>query len=140
MNRRLLSILALSVAVLSGIVFGSSAKGQPGISQPTPRLIQLNQAALTSSAVFNGPPETVIMLSGYMVLAPSTSAGKHSTKGYEEAVIVLSGSGEMRIAGGSTFNLKPYAVAYCPPLTEHDVINTGSDTLRYIWVVAKTQQ
>ena len=79
------------------------------------------------------------MHSGYMVLAHSKSVGKHSTRGYEEAVIVLSGSGEMRITDGPTFTLKPYTVAYCPPLTEHDVVNTGADTLRYIWLVAKAR-
>jgi quercetin dioxygenase-like cupin family protein len=126
-----------SIALVFCIVFVSSAIGQTGTSEPRPRLIQLNQIAVKSSDVFNGPPETVSMLSGYMVLPPSKSVGKHSTKSYEEAVIVLSGSGEMRITGGTTFNLKPYTVAYCPPLTEHDVINTGSDTLRYIWLVAK---
>ena len=80
------------------------------------------------------------MRSGYMVLAPSKSAGKHSTKTYEEAIIVLSGFGEMRMTGKSTLNLRPYSVAYCPPMTEHDVINTGSDTLRYIWLAAKAQR
>ena len=127
----------LSIAFALGIALASPALAQTGLRKPVPRLIQLNQAAVESSDVFKGPPETVTMHSGYMVLAPSKSVGKHSTKSYEEAVIVLSGSGEMRITGGTTFNLKPYTVAYCPPLTEHDVINTGSDTLRYIWLVAK---
>jgi quercetin dioxygenase-like cupin family protein len=79
------------------------------------------------------------MRSGYMILAPSKSVGKHSTKGYEEAVIVLAGKGEMRITGGPTLHLRGYSIAYCPPMTEHDVVNTGPDTLRYIWLVAKTQ-
>ncbi len=80
------------------------------------------------------------MFSGYMVLPPSKSVGKHSTKSYEEAVIVLSGTGEMRITDGPTFKLRPYTIAYCPPLTEHDVTNNGGDTLRYIWLVAKAQR
>jgi hypothetical protein len=29
------------------------------------------------------------------------------------------------------------AVAYCPPGTEHDVVNTGAVPLRYIYLVAK---
>ena len=79
------------------------------------------------------------MRSGYMVLAPSKSVGKHSTRHNEEAVIVLAGTGEMRIVNGPTLKLTPYCVAYCPPATEHDVINTARDTLRYIWLVAKAK-
>ena len=130
----------LSIAFALGVALTSPALAQTGLPKPIPRLIQLNQAAVESCDVFKGPPETVTMHSGYMVLAPSKSVGKHSTRGYEEAVIVLSGAGEMRITGGPTFTLAPYTVAYCPPLTEHDVINTGADTLRYIWLVAKARE
>ena len=79
------------------------------------------------------------MHSGAVVLLPSKSVGNHSTENYEEAVIVLAGSGEMRISGGETLILKPNSVAYCPPHTEHDVVNTGSQPLRYLYVVAKQQ-
>ena len=78
------------------------------------------------------------MRSGYMVLAPSRSVGKHSTRGNEEAVIVLQGTGEMRLTGGKKIVLTSWSIAYCPPFTEHDVVNTGADTLRYIWLVAKS--
>ena len=105
----------------------------------TPRVIKLDPFAIESADVFKGPPETYTMRSGYMVLAPSRSVGKHSTRGNEEAVIVLAGKGEMRITGGATLHLRGYCVAYCPPQTEHDVVNTGQDTLRYIWLVAKAQ-
>jgi mannose-6-phosphate isomerase-like protein (cupin superfamily) len=72
-----------------------------------------------------------------VVLAPAKSVGKHSTKSYEEVVIVLAGTGEMRITGGKTMKLRPDVVAYCPPKTEHDVVNTGSVSLRYLYIVAK---
>jgi quercetin dioxygenase-like cupin family protein len=108
--------------------------------KPEPHLIQLDSTAPDSMDIFKGPPETVTMRSGYMVLAPSKSVGKHSTRHNEEAVIVLAGTGEMRIVNGPTLTLKPYCVAYCPPATEHDVVNTGRDTLRYIWLVANTKR
>jgi len=129
----------LSIAFLFGVTFVSPAIAQQNTPEPKPLLVHLNQAAVESCDVFKGPPETVTMHSGYMVLGPSKSVGKHSTRGYEEAVIVLSGSGEMKITAGPTFALIPYTVAYCPPLTEHDVVNTGNDTLRYIWLVAKAR-
>ena len=106
-------------------------------SAPTPRLVPFDPAATGYARILGGPPETVSMRSGYVVLQPSKTVGKHNTEGYEEAVIVLEGEGEMRLAGGRTFKLKPHVVAYCPPRTEHDVANTGREPLRYIYVVAK---
>jgi len=117
-----------------------SALAQTDKSAPKPRVTQLNPSAVDSMDIFKGPPETVTMRSGYMVLAPSKSVGKHSTRHYEEAVIVLAGTGEMKIVNGPTLKLKPYCVAYCPPNTEHDVTNTGKDTLRYIWLVANAKR
>lgn len=131
-------LLFLCAAVL---LLGSTAPAiaQPASPAPIPHIIQLDRAAMEPTDVFKGPPETHTMRSGYMVLAPTKSVGKHSTRMNEEAVLVLAGSGEMRISGGPTLKLKPYCVAYCPPLTEHDVVNTGTDTLRYIWLVARAQ-
>jgi len=132
-----LFVLLLGVALISSSPDANGQKGRP--TMPKPHLIVLNPSAAESTDVFKGPPETVTMRSGMMVLAPSKSVGKHSTRTFEEAVIVLAGTGEMRISGGEIFKLKPYCIAYCPPATEHDVINTGSDTLRYVWLVAKAQ-
>jgi len=130
---------SLSAAfVITAIPFPAGA--QSTSPQRTPHVIRLDPAAIESTDIFKGPPETYTMRSGYMVLAPSKSVGKHSTRGNEEAVIVLAGKGEMRITGGPTLQLSGYSIAYCPPMTEHDVVNTGSDTLRYIWLVAKAQQ
>jgi mannose-6-phosphate isomerase-like protein (cupin superfamily) len=79
------------------------------------------------------------MRSGSIVLLPSKNVGKHSTGDNEEALVVFAGSGEMRMANGTILNLKPYVVAYCPPDTEHDVFNTGSEPLRYVYLVARAR-
>ncbi len=104
------------------------------------KLITLDKISPDSVKVLNGPPETITMRAGYMVLAPSKSVGRHSTKDNEEAIVVLAGTGEMRIIEGSTLYLRSYCVAYCPPNTEHDVINTGTDTLRYVYIVARANK
>ena len=124
-----------SISLLIALTFQSNA--QDNQSKLTSRLITLDQASSSSTKILHGPPETVTMRSGYMVLAPLKSVGKHSTKDNEEAIVVLAGTGEMKIIGDSVLPLRPYCVSYCPPNTEHDVVNTGSDTLRYIYIVAK---
>jgi quercetin dioxygenase-like cupin family protein len=79
------------------------------------------------------------MKSGYVVLEPGHSVGKHSTEHHEEILIVLEGQGEMLFRDGSKLELKARSALYCPPETEHDVKNTGAGTLRYVYVVADAQ-
>ncbi|HMU60474.1 MAG TPA: cupin domain-containing protein [Gemmatimonadales bacterium] len=126
----------LAVPVL--VVLCNPLSAQEAAGKPVPRVVQLDATADGYTRVLGGPPETVTMRSGQVVLAPGATVGEHSTEVYEEVVIVLSGSGEMRIAGGATFLLTPGSVAYCPPQTTHDVVNTGADPLRYLYVVART--
>ena len=133
--RNLFSFLFLSAMV----TIAPSISAQSANRKPEPRVVQLDPSATDSMDILTGPPGTATMHSGYMVLAPGKSVGRHSTRGYEEALIVLAGSGEMRIINGRTMQLKPYSVAYCPPATEHDVFNTGNDTLRYVYLVAKAK-
>lgn len=60
----------------------------------------------------------------------------HSHRVNEEVFFVLSGSGDVRI-GGETFPLKSGDIVACPPggpETAHQIINSGSDELRYLAV------
>jgi len=126
-------LLAAALAVL-----GSSAlAAQDASGGPVPRVVHLDPGATGYTRLLGGPPETVTMRSGQVVLAPGEAVGKHGTDEYEEVVIVLAGSGEVRVAGGATLLLTPGSVAYCPPQTTHDVVNTGTVRLRYVYVVAR---
>jgi quercetin dioxygenase-like cupin family protein len=133
------SVLGMSLILSTGLflVIVSCACAQMKDPKAKPLVVELNVGSIDYQKILAGPPQTVSMESGLVTLAPAKSVGKHSTKSYEEAVIVLAGSGEMRITGGQTLKLKPNVVAYCPPMTEHDVVNTGSVPMRYLYVVAK---
>jgi quercetin dioxygenase-like cupin family protein len=87
-------------------------------------------------AILEGPPETVAMHSGLVVLECGKSVGKHNTENYEEVLVVLEGGGEMMITGGTALKLIAGSIAYCPPHTEHDVICTSSSKLKYVYIVA----
>ena len=89
--------------------------------------------------ILGGPPESVSMRSGLVVLSPGGSVGVHSTEGFEELVIVLMGQGEMQITGGDSLSIGEGTAVYCPPETEHNVVNTGAGALRYVYVVAKAR-
>ena len=88
-------------------------------------------------SILGGPPDSVTMRSGLVVLGPGRSVGRHSTGGFEEMVIVLDGEGEMLLGDGAVLSINRQTVAYCPPETEHDVRNCGEGPVRYIYIVAK---
>lgn len=133
-----LAVVMGEFSILLGLV-PAITFSQDKVASARPRMIQLNPVGVDSSDVFKGPPETYTMRSGYMVLGPNKSVGKHNTRNNEEALIIMAGTGEMSIAGGPTFRVKAYSIAYCPPNTEHNVTNVGTDTLRYVWLVAKAK-
>lgn len=86
------------------------------------------------------PPETVSTRSGYVVLEPGQSVGRHSTNDNEEFVVLLEGSGSFIVENGPTLKMTANTVVYCPPNHFHNVTNTGSGPLRYVYVVGKAQQ
>ena len=111
-----------------------------GQSQPKPhaKVVALDKTGSGVFPILTGPPETVTMKSGYVVLEPGRSVGRHSTEHHEELLVVLEGQGEMIFHDGSKLEIKAHTAVYCPPETEHDVTNTGSEMLRYVYVVAHT--
>jgi mannose-6-phosphate isomerase-like protein (cupin superfamily) len=130
-------VLRIIVTLILVIALSHKSYAQKTPIKPIPKLITLDNLSPSSAQVLHGPPETVTMHSGFMVLVPAKSVGKHSTKDNEEAIVVMAGKGEFKIIGGETFEMHPYSVIYCPPNTEHDVTNTGPDTLRYVYIVAR---
>lgn len=107
---------------------------------PRPKVVRIDPSAEKYFPLLEGPPETATMRSGFVVLHPSQSVGTHTTGDYEEVLVVLAGLGEMRLADGTTLHLTQHCVAYCPPAMEHDVVNTGTIPLRYVYVVAKASR
>jgi mannose-6-phosphate isomerase-like protein (cupin superfamily) len=115
------------------------AAGQTKPAPQVPLVVDLNMKSDKYQEVLGGPPKSVSMESGLVTLAPSKSGEKHSTKKYEEVLVVFTGTGEMRITGKPALSFKPNTVVYCPPMTEHYVVNTGSEPLKYLYVAAKAQ-
>ena len=108
-------------------------------AKPRAKVVVLEKSDNGILPILTGPPETVTMKSGYVVLDPGRSVGKHSTEHHEEILIVLEGQGEMQFHDGSKLAIRARNALYCPPETEHDVKNTGTTTLRYVYVVANAQ-
>jgi len=122
------SLVLAGLCAATGLALAQSDKAAA-------RAVPLQQKAAGYQELLSGPPGSAGMKSGLVVLAPGKSVGKHSTEDHEEMVIVLQGAGQMVLANGTRIDISPAAAAFSPPGTEHDVINTGSGLLRYIYVV-----
>jgi len=90
--------------------------------------------------LLDGQPQTCGMRSGRVHLAAGKNCGQHSTKDNEELLVFLAGQGKLLIGE----ELQPHIigkgkVAYIPPRTLHDVSNTGTEPLIYIYCVAPAQ-
>jgi len=86
--------------------------------------------------LLEGKPQTLGMRSGRVHLPPGQACGQHSTKNHEELLIFLSGQGELQLGPGNRLAVGVGKVAYIPPETLHDVKNTGTEPLTYIYCVA----
>ena len=83
-----------------------------------------------------GEPQTRGMRSGRVFLDGGKSCGRHSTKEHEELLVFLSGKGELLIGEkGDSFQVGRGRVCYIPPNTDHDVKNTETEPLIYVYCV-----
>jgi len=80
-----------------------------------------------------------LMHSGFVTLKPGEEVGAHDTEDYEELIVFLEGVGVVETVGVSRRPVTAHDVAYNPPHSVHNVINTGATKLRYVYVVSKAE-
>lgn len=105
---------------------------------PAPKVVKLDAQGKGHLPILNGPPETATMRAGLVVLEPGKAVGRHTTGANEELLIVLEGAGEFRL-DEKALPLVQGTALYCPPGRSHDVFNTGTATLRYVYVTASSR-
>jgi quercetin dioxygenase-like cupin family protein len=130
--------LAAVLAVLGGSC-AAAGDGAGGDAVPRVKVVRLEPGERSYLVLLNGPPETASMRSGLVTLAPGASIGKHNTEKNEEMLVPLEGEGELRVTGQPPVQVHPGVITYAPAHTEHDVTNTGTKPLRYIFIVAKAE-
>ena len=90
--------------------------------------------------LLSGEPQTCGMRSGRVYLKPGDECGQHSTKAHEELLVFLAGNGEAIIGGKEKYQVGVGKVSYIPPHTEHNIKNTGTEPLVYIYCVAPIKE
>ena len=89
--------------------------------------------------LLRGAPQTTGMRSGFVRLKPGETVGWHTTGSHEESLVIFHGRGETRLEGQAPRPFAAPAFAYIPPATRHNVANTGTEILEYVYVVAPIQ-
>lgn len=98
-------------------------------------IIDLNKSP-EYQELLEGHPQTCGMRSGRVYVLPGKTCGRHSTNHHEEVLVFLSGRGLLLIGEKDHLQIGAGKVAYIPPHTIHDVKNTGTEPLIYIYCVA----
>jgi len=122
--------IALTIAILGMLApgFGEAPDRQP---------LSLSFACDGADCpLLKGVPQTAGMRSGSVRLEPGQSVGWHTTGHNEECLIVLHGAGKALIEGRSAIEFVAPRGVYIPSATKHNVTNTGSDLLEYVYIVA----
>lgn len=128
-------LLGLVVCVLSAV--GCATNHRPPVAADCPKCFVTNlEDPCDYHVLLRGRPQTSGMRSGRVRLAPGKSIGLHSTKGNEELLVFLSGSGVALIGQDVRLQVGAGKAAYIPPQTSHDVLNTGTEPLMYVFCVA----
>lgn len=131
-----------AATIATGAVAALPATPAPGPDAPLSpqvKVIALEPGDNPYLRLLHGPPETASMRAGLVTLAPGASIGTHDTGTNEEMLVPLAGEGELRITGRPAIRIRPGLVTYAPAHTEHDVHNTGTQPLRYIFIVARAE-
>jgi mannose-6-phosphate isomerase-like protein (cupin superfamily) len=86
--------------------------------------------------LLSGRPQTSGMRAGRVYLKPGETCGRHSTEQHEEMLVFLLGKGAALIGEQeSPFEVGKGKISYIPPHTIHNVKNTGTEPLVYIYCV-----
>jgi len=103
---------------------------------PCPLVLKLDSTD-AYQPLLTGEPMTCGMRSGRVFLKPGDRCGQHSTGAHEEQLVFLAGRGTAFCGQpAQALDVGVGSVLYIPPHTLHDIHNSGSESLVYIYCVA----
>lgn len=82
--------------------------------KPHAKVVTLTRSGAHDTLLFAGPPETVTMKSGLVILPPGRSVGKRSTGSHEEMLVILEGRGAMTFTDGKRLEVDPDHITLLP--------------------------
>lgn len=134
---RTTSSIYLSSIAAGLLLAAASISSQTPKPQPMTTPLQCGQGYCS---LLKGLPQTAGMRSGFVRLKPGETVGWHTTGKNEESLVILHGQGEALIDGQAKKPFVAPAFVYIPPATRHNVANTGTEALEYVYVVAPAKE
>jgi mannose-6-phosphate isomerase-like protein (cupin superfamily) len=133
------------IAILIGMIFilpksGHVQSQKENDQTPNPRIMSFNPDSNLNQSIFKGEKDSVVFYSGVVTLFPDSSAELHNSEIYEEMIITLEGEGELRVPNKGIFPVKFGKIALVPPNTDHQMLNTGTKNLKYIYIATKAKK
>jgi mannose-6-phosphate isomerase-like protein (cupin superfamily) len=104
-----------------------------------PKIVKLETGS-KYQRLFSPDSGTCGIKSGHVTLKEGEEIGAHSTNGLEEVIVILKGKGRLAIDEEEGLDFEDNAVLYVPPETIHNVKNTGSGALEYIFITSYAKQ
>ena len=123
--------------ILLALFFASMLSSETSGPRPFAQALECQSG---DCSLLHGSPQTAGMRSGFVRLKPGATVGWHTTGEHEEALVILHGKGEALIEGQAAHPFVAPAFSYIPPMTRHNVQNTGQEPLEYVYVVAPVKQ
>ena len=124
---------------LTGIVFmiGCSANSIASSKVSKEYLSMKLNSQPEYQPLLTGQPQTFGMRSGRVYLKVGEDCGTHSTEDHEEMLTFLAGKG-VSLTGREEIahEVGKDSIVYVPPFTVHNIKNTGTEPLVYIYCVA----
>lgn len=77
------------------------------------------------------------LCSGLVALKPGKSIGEHKTDNKEEVLVIIKGNATIYYGKSKSIKAGQNTFIYIPPETVHNVKNSGSKILRYVYITAK---
>jgi len=89
--------------------------------------------------LFSRDSGTCGLKAGHVILKKGEEIGEHSTNDMEEALVILKGRGQLIINKEDSLDFEDNTVLYVAPQTIHNVKNTGTGTLEYIFITSNAK-
>jgi mannose-6-phosphate isomerase-like protein (cupin superfamily) len=134
--KRIAPTVILSISLALAFAALPLSSGTPG-PHPFSRSLDCPKG---DCPLLQGEPQTAGMRSGFVRLKPGATVGWHTTGKNEESLVILRGQGEALIDGQAKQAFVAPAFAYIPTATRHNVVNTGTEALEYVYVVAPAKR
>ena len=89
--------------------------------------------------LFSRDSGTCGIKSGHVILKKGEEIGEHSTNDLEEVLVILKGKGQLVINKKVSLDFEDNAALYVSPGTIHNVKNTGSGALEYVFITSNAK-